>query len=167
MTVLDNRQDAWLDDLQWPVDLRCGDRLAAGNVRTVAVRERVVRPGPARPAVTPLAYRGTGIGVSQVRHTPRHSVSAAATLTLACLSALITLWLGWLAHFSGGATAGSAAVPEQLAVVHVRAGETLQQLAGRMVPGVPVGQVVERIRDLNHLDSAEIGAGQTLIAPVG
>jgi predicted Zn-dependent protease len=89
------------------------------------------------------------------------------TVAAACLSALITLWLGWIAHFSAGGSAETVAVPDQLAVVHVQAGETLQQLAGRMVPGAPVAQVVERIRDLNNLDSAAIGAGQTLIAPVG
>ena len=36
-----------------------------------------------------------------------------------------------------------------------------------MAPGSPVGQVVERIRDLNNLESVEIGPGQTLITPVG
>ncbi|MGH3553846.1 MAG: LysM peptidoglycan-binding domain-containing protein, partial [Mycobacterium sp.] len=31
----------------------------------------------------------------------------------------------------------------------------------------PTGQVTERIRELNGLDSAAVTAGQTLIAPVG
>ncbi len=34
-----------------------------------------------------------------------------------------------------------------------------------MAPDAPVGQVVERIRELNELDSASLDAGQTLIAP--
>ena len=36
-----------------------------------------------------------------------------------------------------------------------------------MAPDAPVEQVVERIRDLNKLDSAALDAGQTLIAPIG
>ena len=36
-------------------------------------------------------------------------------------------------------TAAVAAVPEQLAVVQVQAGETLQQLAARVAPDAPAG----------------------------
>jgi predicted Zn-dependent protease len=54
-----------------------------------------------------------------------------------------------------------------LAVVQVQAGETLQQLAQRVAPGTSAAQTVDRIRDLNKLDSAAIDAGQTLIAPLG
>jgi len=129
------------------------------------VRVRAYRPGPARPAIAPLRYRGTGIAVSRTAHT-RRPVSTAVTIALAGLAALITLWLGSLAHFRGGAVA-PARIPDQLAVVQVQAGETLQQLAGRVAPEAPVGQVMARIRDLNKLDSASLDAGQTLIAPVG
>jgi LysM repeat protein len=52
-------------------------------------------------------------------------------------------------------------------VVQVQTGETLQHLARRVAPDAPVGQVVDRIRELNQLDSAAVNAGQTLIAPVG
>ncbi|HAN70456.1 MAG TPA: peptigoglycan-binding protein LysM, partial [Actinobacteria bacterium] len=93
----------------------------------------------------------------------RRPVSARVTVALAGLTALITLWLGTLAQFSG--ERGTAvAVPERLAVVQVQAGETLQQIARRVAPDAPSGQVVDRIRDLNKLDSASVDAGQTLIA---
>ena len=123
------------------------------------------RPFPARPATAPLHYRGTGIAVSRAAHGHR-PVGTAVTVALAAMAALITLWLGALANFSGDRAAAPAAVPERLAVVQVQAGETLQQLAGRIAPEVPAGQVVDRIRDLNQLDSAAVDAGQTLIAPV-
>ncbi len=58
-------------------------------------------------------------------------------------------------------------MPDRLAVVQVQTGETLQQVAHRVAPDAPVGQVVERIRELNQLDSVALDAGQTLIAPVG
>jgi predicted Zn-dependent protease len=63
--------------------------------------------------------------------------------------------------------AGTAAVPDRLAVVQVQMGESLQQVAHRVAPDAPVGQVVDRIRELNELDSVALDAGQTLIAPVG
>ena len=48
-------------------------------------------------------------------------------------------------------------------MVQVQAGETLQQLGGS--PGRAAAQVMQRIRELNKLDSAALDAGQTLIAP--
>mgnify|MGYP003474545521 FL=1 len=136
-----------------------------GRVRTRPVRISAHRPAPARPAVAPLRYRGTGTTVSRAAH-PRKPVSTTVTVALAGLAALITLWLGCLAHFSG-TEAAPAALPDQLAVVQVQAGETLQQLAGRVAPDAPAGQVMQRIRELNKLDSASLDAGQTLIAPLG
>ena len=120
-----------------------------------------------RPATTPMRHTGTGITVSRAAHLPRRPVSTMVTIALAGLAALITLWLGSIGHFSSDRAAAAAAVPEQLAVVQVQAGETLQQLAARVAPDAPAGQTVERIRDLNKLGSVAVDAGQTLIAPVG
>lgn len=89
------------------------------------------------------------------------------TVALAGLAALITVWLGLIGQAGADRGAVPAASPERLMVVQVRAGETLQELAGRVAPDTPAGQVATRIRDLNELDSAAIEAGQTLITPVG
>lgn len=156
MTVLDDRQLVeWSTVCARP----------AGTAHRSAVRPRAYRPTPARPATAPLSYRGNGIRTSQAVHPRRRPVSTAASVAVAAVSALITLWLGLLAHFSG--TPAPAQLPDRLAVVQVQAGETLQQLASRVAPEAPAGPVVERIRDLNRLESASIDAGQTLIAPVG
>ena len=104
--------------------------------------------------------------MSHAPHT-RRPVSTAVTVSLAGLAALITLWLGSLASFSGDSSAAPVSGSDQLAVVQVQAGETLQQLAQRVSPGTPAAQTVDRIRDLNKLDSSAIDAGQTLIAPLG
>jgi hypothetical protein len=40
-------------------------------------------------------------------------------------------------------------------------------VAHRVAPEAPVAHVVDRIRELNQLDSTSLDAGQTLIAPVG
>jgi predicted Zn-dependent protease len=103
--------------------------------------------------------------MSQAVHT-RRPVSTAASLGLAGLAAMITLWLGLLANLSGERVA-AVEQSDRLAVVQVQAGETLQQLADRVAPNTPTGQVVARIRELNQLDSAAVDAGQTLIAPIG
>lgn len=173
MTILDDRYESWGVDLLGPREVlrqQLAPRRSAAVVRP-AGRSAQVRPGPVRPSSAPMAYRGTGTGVSRAPHLGHRPVSTSATVAVAVMSALITLWLGWLAHLGGGSTAaaggGLAVAPEQLAVVHVQSGETLQHLAGRMVPDAPVAQVVERIRALNNLDSSSLETGQTLIAPVG
>jgi predicted Zn-dependent protease len=88
-------------------------------------------------------------------------------VALALLAALITVWLGTVAQFGGTAGRAPQPLPDRLAVIRVQAGETLQHVAARVAPDAPVGRVVERIRELNKLDSVSLDAGQTLIAPVG
>lgn len=156
MTVLDDRH------LTAAVSAR-----PAGSCHRPAVRPRAHRPAPARPAVAPMHYRGNGVRMSHTAHPRRRPVSTAVSLALAAAAALITFWLGLLAHVSGDRSSAPVQLPERLAVVQVQAGETLQQLAGRVAPDAPAGPVVQRIRDLNKLGSASIDAGQTLIAPVG
>jgi hypothetical protein len=95
----------------------------------------------------------------------RRPITPATTVGLALLAALITVWLGVVAQF-GGVVGTPAPVPDRLAVVQVQSGETLQQVARRVAPDAPVGQTVERIRELNQLESAALDAGQTLIAPI-
>lgn len=123
------------------------------------------RPGPAHPAGVPLRYRGTGVRMSGAAHR-RRPITPATTVLLALLAAGITVWLGLVAQL-GGAGEVTAPVPGQLAVVQVQAGENLAQVAARVAPDAPTGQVVDRIRELNELDSAAVDAGQTLIAPIG
>lgn len=112
-----------------------------------------------------MRYRGTGVLMSRASHR-RRPITPAATVALALLAAVITVWLGLVAQF-GGVVGPSAPVPSKLAVVQVQSGETLQQVAQRVAPDAPTGQVVARIRELNQLDSVALDAGQTLIAPIG
>lgn len=155
MTVIDER------DLMW-LSVAVREPVHPAGVRVLRPRGR--RPGPARPRVAPLSHRGTGVAMSRVSHQTK-KVSTRATLALAGLAALITVWLGSLADLNANAPV-STQVPEQLAVVRVQAGETLQELAERVAPETPVAQVVRRITDLNQLGSSAVEAGQTLIAPI-
>lgn len=112
-----------------------------------------------------MRYRGTGVLMSRASHRPR-PISPVTTVLLALTAAGITVWLGLVAHL-GGAAESAAEVPNRLAVIQVQAGETLQHVAQRVAPDAPAGEVVERIRELNQLESVALDAGQTLIAPVG
>jgi predicted Zn-dependent protease len=67
----------------------------------------------------------------------------------------------------GGVGDAAVQVPTRLSVVQVEAGETLQHVAQRVAPDAPVNSVVDRIKELNKLDSGSVLAGQTLIAPIG
>lgn len=133
-------------------------------------RIRPNRPGPTRPSGAPMRYHGTGVAMSTASHR-RRPVSVLTTMGLALLAGIITLWLGLMANFGSVVNDepadASAQVPAALAVVRVEPGESLPQLAARVAPGAPVHDVVERIRNLNALDSNSVAAGQTLIAPIG
>ncbi|MBV9320890.1 MAG: LysM peptidoglycan-binding domain-containing protein [Mycobacterium sp.] len=136
---------------------------AKSNDRPMPRGSRRRRPGGAPPR-----HRCNGILMSRAPHR-RQPITPAATVALALLAALITMWLGVVAHF-GEVISGPhvpARVPDRLAVVRVDAGETLQHLAARVAPGAPVSQVSQRIRELNGMDSSALSAGQTLIAPIG
>ncbi len=139
-------------------------------VRIPARDDIPVSSGPRqrRPAGAPPRYRCTGVLTSGASHR-RRPITPVTTVGLAMLAALITMWLGVMAHL-GGMVDGpqrSGRVPDRLAVVRVDAGESLQHLAARVAPGAPVTKVAQRIRELNDLNSPALAAGQTLIAPVG
>jgi hypothetical protein len=147
-------------------------RMRSTQVRATGRRSRPAPrgPRPSRPVAAPPRYRGTGVLMSTAPHRPR-PITPATTVTLSLVAAAITVWLGLIAHFGGmlhaGADHATRSIPDQLAVVRVESGETLQHLAARVAPDAPTSQVAARIRELNDLDSSAVTAGQTLIAPVG
>ena len=122
-------------------------------------------PRSRRPAGSAVRHRGTGVLVSRASHRPK-PITPTTTVLLAVVAGAITLWLGLVAQ-AGGVGGETAQAPStRLAVVQVQAGESLQQVAERVAPGVPVSEVIDRIRQLNELESVAVDAGQTLIAPV-
>lgn len=157
--------------LDIPVDIRTHP---AGAVPQRRRPERVVgyaqRPGhqpkPMRPAGAPPRYRGTGVMMSRASHRPK-PITPLTTVVLALVAAAITVWLGLVAQLGGVSGSTTPSSGQELAVVQVRSGESLQHVARRVAPDAPVSAVVEQIRDLNQLESPSIEAGQTLLAPVG
>ena len=115
-----------------------------------------------------MGYRGPGVVMSRASHR-RRPITPATTVGLAVLAALITAWLGVVAQFGGvvGTTGSSAPVPDSLVRGPGAGGGDARACRAPGCPGAPVAHVVDRIRELNQLESASLDAGQTLIAPVG
>jgi len=112
-----------------------------------------------------VRYRGAGLPVSRAFHR-RRPVRPATTMLVALAAAAVTVWLGMMAQM-GGVMGQVPGTPSRLAVIHVQEGETLEHVARRVAPGVPVAGVIARIRELNQMESVSVDAGQSLIAPVG
>lgn len=155
MTLVDDRE-TW-NEFERAPRLEVG----GGRIRTVPASRR---PRSRRPGGAPMSHRGTGVLVSRASHR-RRPITPVTTVALALVAAAITLWLGLVAQ-SGGVAGADTEMPSRLAVVQVQSGESLQHVAQRVAPDAPVSEVVERIRELNKLESVALDAGQTLIAPV-
>ena len=141
----------------------------ATSRRGGAVDIRPARADRSRPAGAPVRHRGAGVAMCRTPHRPQSvkPITPVTTVALALIAAAITVWLGLIAQFGADRADGTSTVPDQLAVVRVQSGENLQQLAARVAPDAPTGQVIARIRELNSLESVALDAGQPLIAPIG
>ena len=67
---------------------------------------------------------------------------------------------------SGSVATEQSGVGEQTLVVQVEPGDTLYDLAARITTDGDVNAMVERIEDLNRLESSMLYAGQKLRVPV-
>ena len=68
---------------------------------------------------------------------------------------------------SGAVGTGEAGTPEPTRVVLVGAGDTLWDIAADLADDGDVRAMVDRIQELNALDSGMVNAGQKLVVPVG
>ncbi|HST47303.1 LysM peptidoglycan-binding domain-containing protein [Jatrophihabitans sp.] len=127
-----------------------------GNLRVVRRGYLVpVGAGCATPALTGDRIGDAAPGARPVRLTRRGAVALALGVVL--LGSLMLL----VAHLSlGSPAAGPASAPG--AVVTVQSGDTLWSIAGQVAPGRDPRQVVERLREVNHLSSTSLTPGQTL-----
>lgn len=98
-------------------------------------------------------------GASRLRITHRGRSVLLALVALPVAAVLFALALN-----GGGATATLEA-GEPLPVVVMESGQTLWSLAERIAPGADPRDVIEQIIVLNHLESADVWAGQSIIIP--
>lgn len=149
-------------------------------VRNRAVRNRAVRShtvGPRRrwepvsrtsvdvhrPRAAVVEYRTTGVEFTCAPH-PHGEPDVTWKMVAASIlvTAAVMLGLAGVANFASGRSVGESATE----VIQVGEGETLTGLAARISPDSPVGQVVDRIMQLNAMSGAALDAGQSLIVPV-
>ncbi|MHC1560212.1 LysM peptidoglycan-binding domain-containing protein [Actinomycetospora sp. C-140] len=162
----------------------------ASPARAVATRpaarpqpagSRPARPeetrGPVRPAgrrspaaLPPVRPRVAGGGVHAPVAAP--SVATPAVLRRRRVAAVLVLGalLGVLVGVLVGlvvpdAAAPTVPVPAGTSVAVVGAGESLDDVAGRVAPGADTGAVVARIRELNGLEGSAVATGRPLVVP--
>ncbi|MGW0042671.1 LysM peptidoglycan-binding domain-containing protein [Rhodococcus sp. NPDC003348] len=152
---------------------RPGSRRWEAGTRRVAERwedERAPRPrhgtrrsvDTRRPGGRPLAYGAARVPVSRVPHARTGQEVGWGAMVVAALAAtLVVFGFFGLAQWTAGDS-----VPDRTEVVQVRAGESLGDVAERVVPGGAVEQVVARIAELNALSGSGLHPGQSLIVPV-
>jgi len=149
------------------------------NGLTGAAAGRPVGPAPhagrwaARPMATqrpggrPLSYADARAPVRLSRASHRPTPAQVRLRVLVCWLAVGVLSLAAVAGLVALRSAGTVEVPTATAVVQVRPGESLSELAARAAPGAPTSAVVERIVLLNGLSGAAVRPGEALVVPVG
>ncbi|MDO5728893.1 MAG: LysM peptidoglycan-binding domain-containing protein [Actinomycetaceae bacterium] len=119
---------------------------------------------------TPIGNRTqTSAGVRTVRP-PKARPAPAGSPAITVRGVLMTLVAFILALGIGG-FAGWLAQPEpysgETAVTSVSAGESLWTIASNLgIEGRPIDEIVDDIRQLNHLESSHLDIGQPLVVPV-
>jgi LysM repeat protein len=63
------------------------------------------------------------------------------------------------------AAGSGAAEPAVQRIATVTAGQTLSEVAAAQLPDLPIAEGVARLQLVNHLESTQIHAGQTLLVP--
>ncbi len=108
----------------------------------------------ARPTIRPIVS------------TPTVRLTRRGRLVVFALGLLVILAIG-VFWGSGSVASGERGAAESTLVVQVQPGDTLYDLASRVTTDGDVNAMVERIEDLNRLESTFLYAGQKLRVPTG
>jgi len=98
-------------------------------------------------------------------HTPTLRLTRRGRLVVFSIGLLLVLALGVL-WGAGSVATEQPGTAEPTLVVQVQPGDTLYDLAARITTDGDVNATVERIEDLNRLESSMLYAGQKLRVPV-
>ena len=98
-------------------------------------------------------------------HTPTLRLTRRGRLVVFTVGLLLVLALGVL-WGAGSVATEQPGAGEPTLVVQVEPGDTLYDLAARITTDGDVNAMVERIEDLNRLESSMLYAGQKLRVPV-
>jgi len=97
-------------------------------------------------------------------HTPTLRLTRRGRLVVFVAGLLVVLALGVM--WGSGSVATDERGVDQTLVVQVEPGDTLYDLAASITVDGDVNAMVERIEDLNHLETSMLYAGQKLRVPV-
>ena len=97
-------------------------------------------------------------------HTPSLRLTRRGRLVVFVTGLLLVLALGVM--WGSGSVATEQPGTDATLVVQVQPGDTLYDLAASLTTEGDVNAMVERIEDLNHLESSMLYAGQKLRVPV-
>ena len=137
---------------------------ARRRATTDGLRPDVRRPAGRRPEVV-RPRTGAACGDAR-RQAPPSLRPAPIGWAVAVVVGIGLAVVMWMMVVSGSVFADSTApAVSGTELVHVRGGESLGELAGRVAPDQPMSSVVATIKDLNHLSGSAITAGQPLLAP--
>jgi hypothetical protein len=159
---------------------RCDVEVPGPPARVRPAGTRPARPAEERGAVRPAGRRGPAV-LPPVRprvagggvRSPHAAAPAAVSpvvlrrrrvAAVVVLGALLGVLLGVLAGLVVPGAA-PAPVPAGTSVAVVGAGESLDDVAGRVAPGADAGAVVARIRELNDLTGSAVAPGRPLVVP--
>lgn len=96
--------------------------------------------------------------------TPSLRLTRRGRLVVFAVGLLVALALGVM--WGGGSVATEEPGADATLVVQVQPGDTLYDLAAQITTDGDINAMVERIEDLNHLESPMLYAGQKLRVPV-
>lgn len=122
------------------------------------------RTAPLSPVVPVLEFVAARPDAPPLRLTRRGRLTV--TLTLLVLALAVGL-LGLQAAGAVGVAGGSTSTIPVISTVTVAPGDTLWAIAERVDPHSDPRAVVERLRELNGLTTAQLRAGEELIVPTG
>ena len=97
--------------------------------------------------------------------TPQLQLTRRGRLVVFTLGLMLVLALGVM-WGSGSVATERPGTAEPTLVVQVESGDTLYDLAAQITTDGDINAMVERIQDLNRLESAMVYAGQKLRVPV-
>ncbi len=144
-----------------PASPRRAEPEAPGPRRLTDPRPRRLPRNRHRPAgLASAAHARPSVASSCERTYARRRFVALLVIGLVATAAVVGLALLRAAAVDDG-------VPSRTAVVEVRSGETLWELAQRVAPQSPPQAVVERIRELNDMRGSTVHPGQPLVVPAG
>lgn len=127
------------------------------RVRTTRSRDVLECPREKDPVPSSTAEQRSALAVV---HNPLWGQFALLVLLMVTLGALAFT----IVQLAGDPT---ASIPNALTTISVHSGDTLGSIASHYAPHADSAAVIERIQDLNELQSTVLLPGQVLVVPVG